>query len=187
MVYGLFLVSGLAVGSLYALGGIGLVILRNSTGVLNFAYGAIAAFSAMSAWQVADWGLRVHRNALVLGRQKPGTPVGFSIRGFPAHVGESHVGRQIFVQAAEGVTDPGASCRIAFFGEAGVHENASRPVGVGLGMHAMQKGNVVDVLCHVRQQGGYHFSTATGGREVPRGTHQVAILSLEAEKFLFTG
>lgn len=57
MVYGLFLVSGLAVGSLYALGGIGLVILRNSTGVLNFAYGAIAAASAMSAWQVAAWGL----------------------------------------------------------------------------------------------------------------------------------
>lgn len=57
MVYGLFLVSGLAVGSLYALGGIGLVILRNSTGVLNFAYGAIAAFAAMFAWQVADWGL----------------------------------------------------------------------------------------------------------------------------------
>lgn len=57
MVYGLFLVSGLAVGSLYALGGIGLVILRNSTGVLNFAYGAIAAASAMFAWQITDWGL----------------------------------------------------------------------------------------------------------------------------------
>lgn len=55
-VYGLFLVSGLAVGSLYALGGIGLVILRRSTGFLNFAYGAIAAFSAMVAWQVGAWG-----------------------------------------------------------------------------------------------------------------------------------
>lgn len=57
MVYGLFLVSGIAVGSLYALGGIGLVILRRSTGVLNFAYGAIAAFSAMVAWQVIDAGV----------------------------------------------------------------------------------------------------------------------------------
>ncbi len=55
-VYGLFLVSGLAVGSLYALGGIGLVILRRSTGVLNFAYGAIAAVSAMMCWQVLQWG-----------------------------------------------------------------------------------------------------------------------------------
>ena len=57
MVYGLFLVSGLAVGSLYALAGVGLVILRNSTGVLNFAYGAIAAASAMLSWQVAEWGM----------------------------------------------------------------------------------------------------------------------------------
>ena len=56
MIYGLFIVSGLAVGSLYALGGIGLVILRRSTGVLNFAYGAIAAGAAMFAWQVAEWG-----------------------------------------------------------------------------------------------------------------------------------
>lgn len=55
-VYGLFLVSGLAVGSLYALAGIGLVILRRSTGFLNFAYGALAAAAAMVAWQVADWG-----------------------------------------------------------------------------------------------------------------------------------
>lgn len=53
-IYGLFLVSGLAVGSLYALAGIGLVILRRSTGVLNLAYGAIAAFAAMAAWQVAQ-------------------------------------------------------------------------------------------------------------------------------------
>lgn len=55
-VYGLFLVSGLAVGSLYGLGGIGLVILRRSTGVLNFSYGAIAAASAMLCWQVVEWG-----------------------------------------------------------------------------------------------------------------------------------
>lgn len=55
-VYGLFLVSGVAVGSLYALGGIGLVILRRSTGFLNFAYGAVAALSGMVAWQIIDWG-----------------------------------------------------------------------------------------------------------------------------------
>ena len=52
----LFFVSGLAVGSLYALGGVGLVILFRSTGVLNFSYGAIAAFSAMFAWQLIQWG-----------------------------------------------------------------------------------------------------------------------------------
>lgn len=56
-IYGLFLISGLAVGSLYALGGIGLVVLRRATGFLNFAYGAIAAASAMFCWQVVAWGL----------------------------------------------------------------------------------------------------------------------------------
>lgn len=55
-VFGLFFISGLAVGALYALGGIGLVILHRATGVLNFAYGALAAAAAMVAWQVASWG-----------------------------------------------------------------------------------------------------------------------------------
>lgn len=53
---GLFLVSGLAVGSLYALGGIGLVVLYRATGVLNFANGAMGAFGVMLAWQLAQWG-----------------------------------------------------------------------------------------------------------------------------------
>jgi len=55
-VIGLFLVSGLAVGSLYALGGIGLVVLYRATGVLNFANGAIGAFGVMLAWQLGQWG-----------------------------------------------------------------------------------------------------------------------------------
>lgn len=55
--YGMFLVSGLAVGALYALGGVGLVILNRATGVLNFAYGAIGAVSAMTAWQMLEWHL----------------------------------------------------------------------------------------------------------------------------------
>jgi branched-chain amino acid transport system permease protein len=55
-VYGLFIISGLAVGSLYALGGVGLVLLNRATGVLNFAYGAMGALGAMTAWQVLQWG-----------------------------------------------------------------------------------------------------------------------------------
>lgn len=54
--YGIFLVSGLAVGSIYALSGIGLVLLYRATGVLNFAYGAIGAVGALVAWQVGQWG-----------------------------------------------------------------------------------------------------------------------------------
>ncbi|MGA2290534.1 branched-chain amino acid ABC transporter permease [Bradyrhizobium sp.] len=56
MAYWLFLISGLAVGALYALGGVGLVILNRATGVLNFAYGAIGGLGAMVAWQLLDWG-----------------------------------------------------------------------------------------------------------------------------------
>ena len=56
-IYLIFLIFGLAIGSLYALGGVGLVVLRRATGVLNFAYGAIAAACAMLCWQIVDWGL----------------------------------------------------------------------------------------------------------------------------------
>lgn len=51
-VSGLFLVSGLAVGSLYALGGIGMVVLYRATGVLNLASGAVGALGVMLAWQL---------------------------------------------------------------------------------------------------------------------------------------
>ncbi|MEZ5751013.1 MAG: branched-chain amino acid ABC transporter permease [Paracoccaceae bacterium] len=54
---GLFIASGLAVGSLYALGGIGIVVLYRATGVLNFSGGAAGAAGAMTAWQLAEWGL----------------------------------------------------------------------------------------------------------------------------------
>jgi len=53
---GLFIASGLAVGSLYALGGIGIVVLFRATGVLNFSGGAAGAAGAMSAWQLIAWG-----------------------------------------------------------------------------------------------------------------------------------
>ncbi len=54
---GLFIASGLAVGSLYALGGIGMVVLYRATGVLNFSSGAAGAAGAMSAWQLVEWGI----------------------------------------------------------------------------------------------------------------------------------
>ncbi|EPJ44289.1 MAG: hypothetical protein OFPI_40190 [Osedax symbiont Rs2] len=55
-IIGLFVVSGFAVGSLYALGGIGLVVLYRATGVLNFANGAVGAFGVMLAWQLGQMG-----------------------------------------------------------------------------------------------------------------------------------
>jgi branched-chain amino acid transport system permease protein len=55
-IYGIFFVAGLAVGAIYALAGVGLVVLYRSTGVLNLAYGAIGALGAMIAWQLQKWG-----------------------------------------------------------------------------------------------------------------------------------
>jgi branched-chain amino acid transport system permease protein len=54
--YGVFLVAGLGVGAIYALSGVGLVLLYRATGVLNLAYGAIGAAAAMVAWQLRQWG-----------------------------------------------------------------------------------------------------------------------------------
>jgi branched-chain amino acid transport system permease protein len=56
-IQGLFLASGLATGSLYALGGIGMVVLFRATGVLNFSGGAAGAAGAMTAWQLVEWGV----------------------------------------------------------------------------------------------------------------------------------
>ena len=54
---GMFVTAGLAVGSLYALGGIGMVVLFRASGVLNFSAGAAGAAGAMTAWQIEQWGL----------------------------------------------------------------------------------------------------------------------------------
>lgn len=51
-----FIVVGLALGSVYALSGVGLVVLYRTTGVINFAYGAIGAIGALVAWSVVDAG-----------------------------------------------------------------------------------------------------------------------------------
>lgn len=56
-VTGMFLASGLAIGSLYALGGIGMVVLFRASGVLNFSAGAAGAAGAMTSWQLVQWGL----------------------------------------------------------------------------------------------------------------------------------
>lgn len=49
-----FLVTGLALGGVYALSGVGMVVLYRATGVLNLAFGAIGAFGALIAWQLIN-------------------------------------------------------------------------------------------------------------------------------------
>src|SRR5215467_6919257 len=53
---GPFVVTGLAVGGVYALSGVGLVVLYRACGVLNFAYGALGMIGAMVAWQLIQNG-----------------------------------------------------------------------------------------------------------------------------------
>lgn len=49
-----FLVTGLALGGVYALSGVGIVVLYRATGVLNFAYGAIGAMGAFISWTLMN-------------------------------------------------------------------------------------------------------------------------------------
>jgi branched-chain amino acid transport system permease protein len=51
-----FLISGLGVGAVYALSGVGLVVLYRSSGVLNFGFGALGAVAAYVAWSALDRG-----------------------------------------------------------------------------------------------------------------------------------
>jgi branched-chain amino acid transport system permease protein len=51
-----FIVSGLALGGVYALSGVGLVVLYRATGVLYLAFGAAGALGALTAWSLAQHG-----------------------------------------------------------------------------------------------------------------------------------
>src|SRR5436190_8938776 len=49
-----FIVTGLALGSVYAMSGVGMVVLFRATGVLNLAFGAVGAMGALIAWQLLN-------------------------------------------------------------------------------------------------------------------------------------
>jgi len=49
-----FIVTGLSLGGVYALSGVGIVVLYRATGVLYLAFGAVGAMGALIAWQVID-------------------------------------------------------------------------------------------------------------------------------------
>lgn len=49
-----FVIVGISVGAVYALSGVGLVVLYRASGVVNFAYGALGGLAAMVCWQVID-------------------------------------------------------------------------------------------------------------------------------------
>jgi branched-chain amino acid transport system permease protein len=49
-----YLVLGLALGGVFAVSGVGMVVLFRATGVLNLAYGAIGALGALIAWSMIN-------------------------------------------------------------------------------------------------------------------------------------
>jgi len=49
-----FIVTGLALGGVYALSGVGMVVLFRATGVLNLAFGAVGAMGALLSWQLIN-------------------------------------------------------------------------------------------------------------------------------------
>jgi branched-chain amino acid transport system permease protein len=49
-----FIVTGLSLGGVYALSGVGMVVLFRATGVLNLAFGAVGAMGALIAWQLIN-------------------------------------------------------------------------------------------------------------------------------------
>lgn len=49
-----FLVTGLSLGGVYALSGVGMVVLYRATGVLYLAFGAVGAMGALIAWQLIN-------------------------------------------------------------------------------------------------------------------------------------
>jgi branched-chain amino acid transport system permease protein len=51
-----YIVTGLALGGLYALSGVGLVVLYRATGVLNLAFGAVGAMGAFIAYSIISAG-----------------------------------------------------------------------------------------------------------------------------------
>jgi branched-chain amino acid transport system permease protein len=49
-----FLITGLSLGGVYALSGVGMVVLYRATGVLYLAFGAVGAMGALIAWQLSQ-------------------------------------------------------------------------------------------------------------------------------------
>lgn len=117
----------------------------------------------------------------MLGRQKAVAPVWFSIGWLAPQILDRDVSGQIFILAAQRVTEPGPGARKALAGKAGVHRDAARPVGICPGRHAVDKGHVIHVPRHVGQQGRDHLAAPAGRGEGPRRFHQVSVFPLKSD------
>ena len=74
-----FVIAGLVLGGIYAIASAGLVITYTSSGILNFAFGAIAYFIArfyyylhtQQNWGIVTGRLRRHRDRRAGARRRP--------------------------------------------------------------------------------------------------------------------
>ena len=138
------------------------------------------------AIQVADRIHSVEGNALMLGGQKAGTPVGRSRRRDTANIGDGDISREVIALAAQGVTEPGTSRRKALKYEAAIHRDAGGAVGIGTRCHRVYEGHIVDPARKMRQHTGDVFARLPAGLKVPGAAHQVAVGTLKSDIFVST-
>src|ERR1700745_2333199 len=91
-----FIVSGLALGGVYALSGVGTVVLYQATGVVYLAFGAVGAMGALIAWSLTNAGAP---DWLAM--------VGCGARGSPHHRGRPRLARMAGLRAVRRGGDAG--------------------------------------------------------------------------------
>ena len=121
--------------------------------------------------QVANRLLRIHANGLVLSRQETVAPISLAIGRFAANIRNRHVGGQSIVRAAQGIADPGTRTGKPFGDVSRIHEHTPGTMRVCLGSHRMNKGDVIDVLRHVRQHGRNLVAAFAASSKGPRAPH----------------
>ena len=105
-----FIIIGLVTGSIYGLAGVGLVLTYRTTGILNFAHGAIGAAAAYlfyDLYMVRDvpWPL-----AAVIAIGIFGPAVGLVIERVTRGLGRAPVSTVIVATIGSADRDPGADC-----------------------------------------------------------------------------
>ena len=65
-----FVASGLGLGAIYGMSGVGLVVLYRASGTFNFAFGALGALSAHCAWSLIQIGTPVAPAWIARGRHR---------------------------------------------------------------------------------------------------------------------
>ena len=132
--------------------------------------------------QIAGWLSGAERRALEGGRQKPRAPVvGARLRP-AARVGNRDERRQIFVVAAEGISDPCTEAGKAFERVAGGEKVFGLCVGAVLRRERMDEAHLVGELGEVWHQVGDHLAAVAPRPERPERLGELADRALERDR-----